>query len=339
MLQAPEAPVATTSVAVTVVGVVETGAGEVATVTPVQTETVTVGPVWKPTPVIVTGTLTVPEPGTGEADGLRFVMPIPVIVKAAGSVTVPPSGLVTVTLYVPGVAELPVSEFDELMCTLSEVALVKVEEPWLFGEADDTTPAVNTALLEPLARVVPLTVLVKVTFAPVTKPVPVMTSVVTGIVGVESTAPVTLSDETVGAGFTVTAPANVATPLSSVTVRLYEPGTVADVEAKFAVAVVVADSAPLVKVRPGAVEVTVTFPPSLANPVPVIVTTPEAPVPNWPAPPGAKDAEVIVPPAAPATPAMAIGSAAAASKAPAASAFTKWRCIRRGLFMVNSLHS
>jgi hypothetical protein len=42
---------------------------------------------------------------------------------------------------------------------------------------------------------------------------------------------------------------------------------------------------------------------------------------------------------APATVAMAIGSAAAASKAPAASAFTKWRCIRLGLFIVNSLHS
>jgi hypothetical protein len=42
---------------------------------------------------------------------------------------------------------------------------------------------------------------------------------------------------------------------------------------------------------------------------------------------------------APATEAMAIGSAAAASKAPAASAFTKWRCIRLGLFIVNSLHS
>jgi hypothetical protein len=43
--------------------------------------------------------------------------------------------------------------------------------------------------------------------------------------------------------------------------------------------------------------------------------------------------------AAPAAVAIAIGSAAAANKAPAASAFTKWRCIRLGLFIVNSLHS
>jgi hypothetical protein len=43
--------------------------------------------------------------------------------------------------------------------------------------------------------------------------------------------------------------------------------------------------------------------------------------------------------AAPADEAIAIGSAAAANKAPAASAFTKWRCIRLGLFIVNSLHS
>jgi hypothetical protein len=42
---------------------------------------------------------------------------------------------------------------------------------------------------------------------------------------------------------------------------------------------------------------------------------------------------------APAAVAIAIGNAAATSKAPVAMTFTKWRCIRRGLFMVNSLHS
>jgi hypothetical protein len=43
--------------------------------------------------------------------------------------------------------------------------------------------------------------------------------------------------------------------------------------------------------------------------------------------------------AAPAAVAIASGSAAAANKAPAASAFTKWRCIRLGLFIVNcSIH-
>jgi hypothetical protein len=96
-----------------------------------------------------------------------------------------------------------------------------------------------------------------------------------------------------------------------------------------------------VKVAPGAVDVTVTLPPSAAKPVPVIVNVPVAP---WPklfvaVPWGENAMEVIVPPAAPATVAIAIGNAAAASKAPAASAFTKWRCIRRGLFIVNcSIH-
>jgi hypothetical protein len=60
----------------------------------------------------------------------------------------------------------------------------------------------------------------------------------------------------------------------------------------------------------------------------------------FPVPDGVKAAEVIAGVvAALAAVAIAIGSAAATSKAPAASAFTKWRCIRRGLFMVNSLHS
>jgi hypothetical protein len=58
-----------------------------------------------------------------------------------------------------------------------------------------------------------------------------------------------------------------------------------------------------------------------------------------PAPEGVKVTDVMPGVAALAAVAMARGSAAAASKAPAASAFTKWRCIRRGLFMVNSLHS
>jgi hypothetical protein len=74
------------------------------------------------------------------------------------------------------------------------------------------------------------------------------------------------------------------------------------------------------------------------KPVPVIAAVPEAPLPNALAVPGVK-ATVTAAGAAPAAVAIAKGSAAAASKAPAARAFTKWRCIRRGLFMVNSLHS
>ncbi|MGA7834064.1 MAG: hypothetical protein WCA31_02535 [Acidimicrobiales bacterium] len=214
----PAAPVAMSSVAVTAVPLVATGAGVAATVTPVQTETATVGPVWKPEPVIVTGSAVVPAPGTATAEGLRLLTPIPVIVKIAAVVTVPPSGFVTVTVYVPGVAELPVTEFEELIFTLNDVALTKVAVPCTPVV---TFPAVNAPVADSvLASVVPFTVLVRVTVAPVTKPVPVMTSVVTGAVGVESTAPPTLSELTVGAASTVIAFARVAVPLSSTTVRL-----------------------------------------------------------------------------------------------------------------------
>lgn len=88
--------------------------------------------------------------------------------------------------------------------------------------------------------------------------------------------------------------------------------------------------------------VNVTFPPSLIKPVPVIATVPWAPAPTLlvAVPSGVKATAVtagrVV---APATEAIARGSAAAANKVPAANAFTKWRCIRRGLFIVNSLHS
>jgi hypothetical protein len=81
----------------------------------------------------------------------------------------------------------------------------------------------------------------------------------------------------------------------------------------------------------------VTLPPSAAKPVPVIATVPVAPWPNASPVPGVKTT-LVGTGAAPAAVAIAIGSAAAASKAPAAKAFTKWRCIRLGLF-INSLHS
>ena len=103
--------------------------------------------------------------------------------------------------------------------------------------------------------------------------------------------------------------------------------------------VVDAVSVPAAKATP--VPVSVKFPPSPANPTPVTVTEPVEPAPMvLPAPEGVNTAEVIAGVAAAlAAVAIANGSAAAASKAPAASALTKWRCIRRGLFMVNSLHS
>src|ERR1700679_205500 len=104
-----------------------------------------------------------------------------------------------------------------------------------------------------------------------------------------------------------------------------------------AVPALVLVSATLVNVTPVAVVAKVAAPPSYAKPVPEKATVPEPPAPIA--------AGVVVKPvrtggdAAPAAVAIAIGNAAAASKAPAASAFTKWRCIRRGLFIVNcSIH-
>jgi hypothetical protein len=98
-------------------------------------------------------------------------------------------------------------------------------------------------------------------------------------------------------------------------------------------------STTLVNVTPVMLEVMVALPPSPANvgADAVSVKVPESPGPvlvfcdveNW----------AVYTVAAPAAVAIAIGSAAAASKAPAANAFTKWRCIRLGLFIVNSLHS
>jgi hypothetical protein len=167
------------------------------------------------------------------------------------------------------------------------------------------------------------------------KPVPVRTTVVGPFPSLKVAGAI---EVIVGAAFTVKALASVEVPLSSVTVRLYVPGVVDEVEANVPVTLV-AVSPVSVKVAPGAVEVTVTLPPSAAKVVPVTVNVPEAPSPKVfvavPCGENATDVTVV----APAAVAIARGSAAAASKAPAASAFTKWRCIRRGLFMVNSLHS
>jgi hypothetical protein len=71
-----------------------------------------------------------------------------------------------------------------------------------------------------LASVVPFTVLVKVTVAPVTKPEPVIVSRVGEGAGTESTRPVALSEVAAGAESTTMAPAKVAVPLSSTTVTL-----------------------------------------------------------------------------------------------------------------------
>jgi hypothetical protein len=195
---------------------------------------------------------------------------------------------------------------------------------------------------------VPLTSLTAVTTGAVefSKPEPVMVST-TAVFPDVSAIDGWLSEVTVGAEFTVKALANVDVPASSVIVRLYEPGTVADVEEKYADAVVeggVASAAP-VNVTPGAFVVTVTLPPSPAN-VPARKNSPDAPVP--------KDVPVVcVPlpsspavvltdvtdvrevPAAPALDATANGNAAAINMAPAARAFTPCRGIRRKVFTRN----
>jgi hypothetical protein len=191
-------------------------------------------------------------------------------------------------------------------------------------------------------RCVPSTVLVRVTTGVPKKPEPV---IVVGIaVAAAVSAPVvTLKDEDVGGALTVTPDASVAVPALSVTVMPYVPATVADVDAKLPVTVAAPElSITLENVSPGAVDVTVTFPRSPAK-APLIVKVPEAPLPKkgWlTVVPGeaAENVTELIESAAPAAVAIAIGSAAAASKAPAAKAFTKWRCIRLGLF-INSLHS
>jgi hypothetical protein len=170
---------------------------------------------------------------------------------------------------------------------------------------------------------------------------------VTGIaVGVATSAidgelvAVLTAEVTEGSPYTVNAPVSVAVPPPSVTVTAYEPGTVAEVDAKLPVTVVPVVFTTLENVTPGAVVVTVVVPPRPAK-VPPTEKVPEAPWPKygtfW-APPEMLKVAPVITSAAPAAVAIAIGSAAAASKAPAARAFTKWRCIRLGLF-INSLHS
>jgi hypothetical protein len=92
----------------------------------------------------------------------------------------------------------------------------------------------------------------------------------------------------------------------------------------------------LENVTPEMLDVMVALPPSSANvgADAVIEKVPESPGPVLAAP-DVESTTVYVVATAPAAVAIAIGSAAAASKAPAARAFTKWRCIRLGLFIVN----
>jgi hypothetical protein len=285
----------------------------------------------KPLPEIVIGVVATTA---ATADGVTSLISLPEIVKTEPEVTAPPSGFVTVTVYAPMVAGRPVTEFVGSTVTVRLVALPKVADPWTPVV---TLPAVNAPVAElALARVVPFVAFVIATVAPETKPAPVTVTVVAVAVA-RSTRDAGLTEVNAGSALTTIALATVTVPPSSVIEMLYVPGTVADVDAYFAEAAVALDSAAPLNVRPGAFDVMVTLPPSLIKPVPVIATLPEAPLPNALAVPGV-NTTVTPAGAAPADVAIAIGSAAAASKAPAAKAFTKWRCIRLGLF-INSLHS
>jgi hypothetical protein len=123
----------------------------VPTVTPVP-ETVTVAPVWKFVPRIVVVSVVVVA-GIGNAEGLRFVIGAPTIVITPALVTVPPSSLVTVMLYRPGVAALPVTLF---VGTWFRLKVVPTVTPLIVVMVP---PTVATAGV----NVVPLTALVNVT--------------------------------------------------------------------------------------------------------------------------------------------------------------------------------
>jgi hypothetical protein len=258
-------------------------------------------------------------------------------VKRAADVVVPPSGSVAVKVYVPGVADAPSTKFSGVTETVND------ED----GEA--VVPAVPAVSFTPV-NFVPSTVLVRnTTGAPTKEPARTTDS---GVKAAVSAIDAGVAEVTDGAAFTVNAPASVPVPSLSVTVMGYEPGVVAEVDANEPVRVVPVVSEIPEKVTPGAVVVTVAIVSPSPAKAPAMEKLPDAPAPKYESCP----AIVVVPPspphpavvqkytevtvsAAPAAVAIAIGSAAAASKAPAASAFTKWRCIRLGLFIVNSLHS
>jgi hypothetical protein len=217
---------------------------------------------------------------------------------AFADVVVPPSEFVTVTLYAPAVAGSLVTLLVGVRLKLNEVAVLPTTGPTV--------------------RDVPFTALTTPTVGEVAvvKPVPVMVTVVGPLpsLNVEGETRVM-----VGAALTVKAVGGVEVPLESLRVRVYDPGVVAAVDAKFAEAALDELSAPLEKVRPGAVEAMVTVPPLLANPAPLIATVPDAPWPKNPAPPGVKVA-VVTEVAAPATLGRAMGRATAKRRALAASA-------------------
>jgi hypothetical protein len=192
----------------------------------------------KPLPVTVIGTLVATTAGT--ADGVTSLISLPLIVKTEFVVTDPPSGFVTVTLYVPTVAGPPFTEFVGSTYAVRLLALAQVAAPWHDDAEPD--PQVDTAMylvalvvkpsaeLASLARVVPFVAFTMLTVAPETKPAPVTVTVV-AVGAARSTRPAGLTEVTEGSASTTMALATVSVPPSSVKVRLYVPGTVADVDA------------------------------------------------------------------------------------------------------------
>ena len=233
--------------------------------------------------------------------------------------------LVTVTSYAPVVAAAEFAAFVGVTLRTIEVALT------------DVTDDVN---------VVPSTWFVSATVAPAAKLAPV---IVTVVGGVDSHTEAGLIAPIVGAASRRAAAGNDAVgPFASVRIAEHVAAAVAvPVAVKLAVPVVAEVSVTELKTKVPAVQLAtkVSFvAPLLAKPVPVKVAVPTLPAVLTPvefdvAPAGVNAIDVKEPAAALAAVAIANGSAAATSKAPEASALTKWRCIRRGLFMVNSLHS
>lgn len=132
----------------------------------------------KPAPAIVTLVLVDVTVGT-KAEGVTLVTPYGRIVNAAASTVVPPSGLTTVTLYVPAASVAPVMELVGCTSTVSSVALTNVAVP--CTPVVTMPPVKAPVALSVLANFVPSVVFWNETVAPVTKPEPTMvTKVVTG---------------------------------------------------------------------------------------------------------------------------------------------------------------
>jgi hypothetical protein len=131
-VQRPE-PVVAESVNVADVGLTTVRAGVVLE-RPVHTDSVSVAPGWKPTPVTVND---VAPTVAGTSEGLTPVTAEPVTVKELANSALPWSVLVTVKLYVPAGAEAGcVTEFSPYTFTVIDVELTKaspvVYSDWPF---------------------------------------------------------------------------------------------------------------------------------------------------------------------------------------------------------------